>query len=90
MEPVSGTFRGESIRLEGIRDFIFASPIGASGRIYIPARDGVTVVLSHDRMNVQLASNKLEDAFSASPAAVDRELYLRGETFLYCIAEPQK
>ena len=90
MEPVSGKFRGEAIRLEGIRDFIFASPIGASGRIYIPARDGVTVVLSHDRTNVQLASNKLDDAFSASPAAVGKELYLRGEKFLYCIAEPKK
>jgi hypothetical protein len=89
MEPVSGQFRGEPIRLEGIRDFIFASPIGASGRIYIPSRDGVTAVLSHDRMNTQLASNKLDDAFSASPAAVDGELYLRGEKFLYCIARPR-
>ena len=87
MDPVSGQFRGEPIRLEGIRDFIFASPIGASGRIYVPARDGVTVVLSHDRINAQLASNKLDDAFSASPAAADGELYLRGEKFLYCIAK---
>ena len=34
-----------------------------------------------------LAVNRLEDSFSASPALVDREFYLRGERFLYCLAE---
>jgi outer membrane protein assembly factor BamB len=87
MDPVSGKFRGEPIRLNGIRDFIFASPVGAANRIYIPARDGVTVVLSHDAENKQLAANRLNDSFSASPALAGRELFLRGEKFLYCIAE---
>ena len=86
-EPATGTPRGEPLRLDGIRDFIFASPVGAAGRIYVAARDGTTVVLRHDRENKTLAVNRLEDSFSASPALVDRELYLRGERFLYCIAE---
>ena len=85
-KPV-GKPRGEPLRLEGIRD-IFASPVGAAGRIYITGRDGVTVVLKHDRENTALAINRLDDTFSASAALVDRELYLRGERFLYCIAEP--
>jgi outer membrane protein assembly factor BamB len=88
LEPLTGTPRGEALRLDGINDFIFASPVGAAGRIYVVSRDGMTVVLSHDRENATLAMNKLEDSFSASPALVDRELYLRGEQFLYCIAEP--
>ena len=88
LEPASGKPRGEPLRLEGIRD-IFASPVGAAGRIYITGRDGVTVVLRHDRENAPLALNRLDDAFSASPALVDRELYLRGERSLYCIAEPE-
>jgi outer membrane protein assembly factor BamB len=87
MDPVTGKFRGDPIRLTGIRDFIFASPVGAANRIYIPSRDGVTVVLSHDSENKQLAANRLNDSFSASPALAGRELYLRGEKFLYCIAE---
>jgi outer membrane protein assembly factor BamB len=87
LDPVSGKPRGEPIRLDGIRDFIFSSPIGAGGLIYIPARDGTTVVLRHDRENPILAVNHLEDSFSASPAAAGGELYLRGERFLYCIAE---
>ena len=88
LDPATGTARGESLRLEGIGDYIFSSPVGAAGRIYVTARDGVTVVLRHDRANAMLAVNRLGDAFSASPALVDGELYLRGERFLYCIAEP--
>jgi hypothetical protein len=37
--------------------------------------------------NAVLAVNRLEDSFSASPALVDREFYLRGERFLYCLVE---
>jgi outer membrane protein assembly factor BamB len=88
LEPTTGKARGEALRLEGINDFIFASPVGAAGRIYVTGRDGVTVVLRHDRENAALAVNRLQDSFSASPALVARELYLRGERFLYCIAEP--
>jgi outer membrane protein assembly factor BamB len=87
LDPATGEFRGEPLRLDGIRDFIFASPVGAAGRIYITGRDGTTVVLRHDRENATLAVNHLEDSFSASPALVGGELYLRGEKFLYCIAE---
>jgi hypothetical protein len=35
-----------------------------------------------------LAINTLDDGFDASPALVDNELYLRGNRYLYCIAEP--
>src|SRR6266568_4104638 len=89
LEPATGKPRGEALRLEGITDFIFASPVGAAGRIYVNGRDGTTVVLHHDRENATLAVNHLDDSFSASPALAGRELYLRGERFLYCIAEPQ-
>jgi outer membrane protein assembly factor BamB len=87
LDPATGRFRGDPLRLDGIRDFIFSSPVGAAGRIYVTGRDGVTVVLRHDRDNAVLAVNRLDDSFSASPALVDREFYLRGEKFLYCLAE---
>ena len=44
-------------------------------------------MLRHDHDNTPLALNQLDDIFSASSALVDQELYLRGEKFLYCIAE---
>jgi outer membrane protein assembly factor BamB len=87
LDPATGAQRGEPLRLDGIKDFIFASPVGAANRIYVTGRDGTTVVLRHDRENATLAVNRLADSFSASPALADRELYLRGERFLYCIVE---
>jgi outer membrane protein assembly factor BamB len=86
LEATTGEPLGEPLRLDGIRE-IFASPIGAAGRIYITGRDGVTLVLRHDRTNATLALNRLDDVFSASPVAVDTELYLRGERYLYCISQ---
>jgi outer membrane protein assembly factor BamB len=79
--------RGDLVRLDGIRDFIFSSPVGAAGRIYVTGRDGTTVVLKRNGENEILAVNHLDDSFSASAALVDGEVYLRGEKFLYCIAE---
>ena len=65
---------------------VFSSPVGASGRVYIAGRDGTTVVLRHGPTLEMLAENTLDDGFDASPALVDRELFLRGTRFLYCIA----
>lgn len=87
LDPATGLPRGQAIRLDGINDFIFSSPVGAANRVYLTARDGVTIVLRHDRENAVLAVNRLQDSFSASPALVDGEVYLRGERFLYCLAE---
>jgi outer membrane protein assembly factor BamB len=88
LDPSTGRFRGQPVRLEGIADFIFSSPVGAAGRIYVTGRDGVTVVLRQDGENTTLAVNRLDDSFSASAALVDGEIYLRGEKFLYCLAQP--
>jgi outer membrane protein assembly factor BamB len=73
-------------RLNGIRS-VFASPVGAAGRVYITDRDGATLVLSHSDKPEVLALNRLDDSFSASAAVAGRELFLRGEKYLYCIAE---
>jgi outer membrane protein assembly factor BamB len=75
----------QATRIEGLQN-VFASPVGAAGRIYIPSQEGVTVVLKHGPAVEQLALNKLDDGFNASPALVDGELYLRGFKSLYCIA----
>jgi outer membrane protein assembly factor BamB len=87
LDPMTGQLRGDLLRLEGIRDFIFSSPVAAAGRIYVTGRDGSTVVLSATADNPTLAINHLDDSFSATAALAGNELYLRGEHFLYCIAE---
>ena len=73
-------------RLTGIGG-VYASPIGARGRIYISSRNGSTQVIKHSTQYEILAVNKLDDSFSASPIVVGNELYLRGKKNLYCIAE---
>jgi outer membrane protein assembly factor BamB len=65
---------------------VFASPVGAAGRVYIAGRDGTTVVLKHGPTLEVMAENTLDDGFDASPALVDREIYLRGYRYLYGIA----
>jgi outer membrane protein assembly factor BamB len=87
LDPLTGKPRGEPLRLDGLTDFIFSSPVGAANRIYITDRSGNTIVLRHDRENAPLALNHLDDSFSSSAALAEMELYLRGERFLYCIAE---
>jgi outer membrane protein assembly factor BamB len=66
---------------------IFASPVGAADRVYITSRNGTTIVLRNSNTFEILATNQLGDSFSASPAIVGKELYLRGEQRLYCIAQ---
>jgi outer membrane protein assembly factor BamB len=73
-------------RLDALNE-VFASPVGAAGRVYIPGRDGATVVLRHGPKPDVLAVNTLDDGFDASPALVDGEIYLRGYKNLYCIAQ---
>ena len=65
---------------------VFASPVGAGGRVYIPGREGRIVVLKHGPAFEIVATNTLADGFDASPALVDGEIYLRGYKHLYCIA----
>ena len=82
----TGQTRAGPFRLRGIRN-VFASPVGAAGRVYITDRSGTTLVLSHAATPEALSSNRLDDSFSASAALVEDELYLRGRRYLYCIAE---
>ena len=73
-------------RLEGVPN-VYASPVGADGRIYIAGREGKTAVVQRGPAFKLLATNTLDDGFDASPVAVDGELYLRGGKHLYRISE---
>jgi outer membrane protein assembly factor BamB len=69
-------------------DGFYASPVGAAGRVYLPAWNGVTLVIKHSDTYEVLASNKLDDRFDASPALVGNELILKGKEYIYCISQP--
>jgi outer membrane protein assembly factor BamB len=66
------------------QESFYASPVAAAGRIYLVDRDGTTLVLkASDKLEV-LATNPIGDRVDASPALVGRQLFLRGENYLWC------
>ena len=73
-------------RLPGLSN-IYASPVGAGGRIYVTGRSGTTLVLQRGKELNVLATNRLDDRVDSSPALAGRQLFLRGAKFLYCIEE---
>jgi outer membrane protein assembly factor BamB len=76
----------DRVRLPGQTSF-YASPVAAAGRIYLVDREGTTLVLRQsDRLEI-LASNHLDDEIDASPAIVGKQLFLRGEKYLYCLED---
>jgi outer membrane protein assembly factor BamB len=72
-------------KLEAVRD-IYASPVGAAGRVYFVGRKGTTAVIKNADTLAVLATNTLDDAFDASPAIAGNELFLKGKQHLYCIS----
>ncbi|MDB4756955.1 PQQ-like beta-propeller repeat protein, partial [Mariniblastus sp.] len=64
---------------------IYASPVGAGGRVYLTGRNGKTMVLERSPKFKVLATNQLNERFDASPALAGRQLFLRGAKYLYCI-----
>lgn len=84
-DAVSGKPFYTEQRLDQVRN-IYASPLGAAGKVYLVGRDGTAVVIKHAETFEVLATNKLDDSIDASPVAVGRELFLRGHENLYCLA----
>lgn len=82
----TGQPRYQDQRLEQVPN-VFASPVGAAGRIYIPGREGTTIVIRSGPAYEVLATNTLDDSIDASPALVDDEIIIRGHRHLYSIAE---
>ena len=84
-DAASGKPHYTTQRIEGLTN-LYASPVGAAGRVYITDRKGNTTVIKAGSSYEELAQNSLDDAFDASAAVVGGEIYLRGKN-LYCIAE---
>lgn len=63
----------------------YGSPVYAGGRVYLVDREGAGLVLKPGSGLEVLATNQLDDKVDASPAAVGKQLFVRGEKFLWCI-----
>ncbi len=86
-DAVTGKVHYEGQRLEGITG-IYASPVAAGDRVYVLGRNGLCLVLKNGPALEVLARNKIDDKTDASIALAGKELFIRGQRALYCIAEP--
>ena len=66
-----------------------ASPIQVRDRIYFCSQEGETTVVQSGREFKVLATNQLDGMFLASPAIAGRSLFLRSDTHLYRIEDPE-
>ncbi len=83
---------GEAIwgpeRIEELKN-IYASPIATQDHVFYTDREGTTVVFATGLERRQVAVNRLNDRFDASPAVAGRQLFMRGARSLYCIEEDE-
>ena len=77
---VTGSLASNSPVTDGERLYVF---FGSRGLHCLDLKGGVQWSKDLGRMQTLHAHGE-----GSSPVLVDRELYLRGERFLYCIAEP--
>ena len=83
VDATTGRPHYQTQRIRGL-DNIYASPVAASGHVYLCDRDG-TVVVSKDSVDLEIvATSELGETIDASPAPVDDELFIRGEQHLFC------
>jgi outer membrane protein assembly factor BamB len=63
-----------------------ASPVGAAGKLYLASENNDVIVVRMGAKFEVLSTNTLEgQTFLATPAIVDGEIYLRGQTTLFAI-----
>jgi outer membrane protein assembly factor BamB len=65
-----------------------ASPFAAEGRIYFQNEAGVCFVVRAGKIFELLAKNDLSERTLASPAAIDKAIFIRSEKHLWKIAPP--
>jgi outer membrane protein assembly factor BamB len=66
----------------------YASPVAASGRVYLTDRGGAITVIEDAAALKVLATNQVGEGVDATPAPVGNELFVRGEKHLFCFANP--
>lgn len=73
-------------RIAGINS-TYASAVAAGGFVYLTDRSGAITVIKDSENLVIVAANQLGEPVDATPAPVDDQLFIRGESSLFCIAQ---
>jgi outer membrane protein assembly factor BamB len=78
---------GEPLWQKRIGGEYSASPVYADAKLWFFSEDGTTTVLKPGRVFEQVAENRLNDGFMASPAIAGKAFFLRTRTHLYRVEE---
>jgi outer membrane protein assembly factor BamB len=78
---------GEAYWQERLNQRHLASPLLAGGRIYFFGNEGKCTVVQAGKTYAKLAENQIEGTVVATPAIVDRTIFLRTDTHLYRIGQ---
>jgi outer membrane protein assembly factor BamB len=71
----------------GAPGYYYSSPVAADNKVYISSEEGVVVVLDAGEKLKILATNKLDGAILATPALVDKYIYVRTDNHLYAFGQ---
>src|SRR5262245_27368233 len=87
-DPKTGRFLFKERVVPNKRSFS-ASPVAIQGKLVFLMEDGLAVVVQPDRKLKVIGKNRLKDdtEFRASPAIADGRLFLRSQSYLYCISK---
>ena len=88
LNPESGALVVQG-RLKVPSDRYYASPVAGDGKVYIASESGKVVVLPPGGGLEALAVNDLQDSIYATPALVDKRIYIRTVNSLYCFGLSQ-
>lgn len=84
VDAATGSPHYKTQRVPGVST-LYASPVAAGGFIYITGRRGnITVIRDAPTFEV-IAENSMGETIDATPAAIDNELFIRGQRHLFCI-----
>jgi outer membrane protein assembly factor BamB len=76
---------GKQVWKERLGEQYHASPVAADGKVYFASKEGVVRVVEAGPEFRLLAANDLGETIIASPAISAGEIFIRGQTHLFCI-----
>jgi len=88
LNPVDGTVFKQG-RVDGAVDAYFASPVLADGKLITASRDGKVAMIRPGAQWEVMSVGDFGEEIWATPAAADRQLFIRTQKTLYCFETPK-
>ncbi len=78
---------GEKYWLQEFDTGFYSSPVKVGDRVYLMNTEGVTHIFNCDKIYQAIADCPLGEPSNCTPAFLDRQIFIRSDKYLYCIAE---